>query len=172
MAGDVSLLEFLDTPQVNCLNEADDHSLKSIISMKARNNSKNYLESDADEQLLLNIYFNQTVRVRTLLLYTKDVSAGPKIIKLFINKPALGFEDVEDAQEPAAAQVLDLDEATVKDGKGIPLRFVRFQSVNSLHIFVASNHGGKDETRIDGIDIFGTPVETTKMSNLRKPEES
>jgi hypothetical protein len=28
-----------------------------------------------------------------------------------------------------------------------------------VQIFVVDNQGGEDETRIDGIDVFGTPVE-------------
>lgn len=46
-----------------------------------------------------------------------------------------------------------------RNGERVPVRFVRFQNVNSLHIFVASNHGGEDETRVDSIDIFGVPVQ-------------
>ena len=46
-----------------------------------------------------------------------------------------------------------------RGGKRIPLRFVRFQNVNSLHIFVASNQGGEEETMINSIDLFGLPVQ-------------
>ncbi|KAF8522152.1 DUF1000-domain-containing protein [Hysterangium stoloniferum] len=170
--GDVSLLEFLDSSQLNCLNENNSYTVKSILGTKALNTSKSYLLSDADEQLLINITFNQTVRVRSIILHTSTVSQGPKKIKLLTNKPALGFEDVEDQIEPEVAQVLELNEDTVKEGRHIPLRYVRFQTVNSLHIFVASNQGGEDETRIDAIDIFGVPVEITKsLSGLKKQEE-
>lgn len=171
-AGDVSLLEYLESAQVNCLNESDDHGIKSIVSTKGKNTSNSYLLSDADEQLLINIYFNQTVRVRSISIQTKEPLSGPKKIKLFINKPSLGFEDVEDAEEPEASQIVELAEDVVKDGKRIPLRFVRFQSVNSLHIFVSSNHGGEDETRIDALDFFGLPVQVTKnLSELRNAHD-
>jgi hypothetical protein len=56
--------------------------------------------------------------------------------KLVINKPSIGFEDVQDAEEPSVAQVIELSETTVKEGSPIPLRFVRFQSVNSLHVSI------------------------------------
>ena len=59
---------------------------------------------------------------------------APKNIKLFVNRPSLGFEDVEDASEPEAAQVLELSNEDVKEGNRIVLRFVRFQTVNSLHV--------------------------------------
>ncbi|KDQ12340.1 hypothetical protein BOTBODRAFT_34634 [Botryobasidium botryosum FD-172 SS1] len=169
--GDVSLLEYLDSSQVHCLNESKDHSIQPIFQTKSKNTSDAYLLSDVDEQLLLNLTFNQTVRIRSIVLQSSSAAQAPKLIKLFINKPSLGFEDVEDASEPEATQVLDLAEGVVAQGTPIPLRYVRFQGVNSLHIFVASNQGGEEETRIDAIDIIGLPVETTNMSGFRKAEE-
>ncbi|KZO95741.1 thioredoxin-like protein [Calocera viscosa TUFC12733] len=166
----ISLLEFLDPSQLNCLNEADDHGMKGIVNNKGKNKGTAYLESDADEQLLLNIYFNQAVRVRALVIQTKEVKQGPKKIKLVLNKPALGFEDVEDAEEPEVAQVLELTEENL-EGKPIILRTVRFTRVTSLHIFVSSNQGDEDTTRIEAVDILGMPIETTNMSNFKKTDE-
>ena len=40
---------------MNCLNEDNEHTLKSILDQKKLNTSAAYLVSDADEQLLLNI---------------------------------------------------------------------------------------------------------------------
>ncbi|KAK7437715.1 hypothetical protein VKT23_018431 [Stygiomarasmius scandens] len=169
--GDVSLLQYLDLQQLNCLNESTEHTLKHIVSEKKLNASGEYLESDADEQLLLNIAFNQAVRVKSIIIKSKELAQAPKSIKLAVNRPSLGFEDIEDAGEPAIAQVLELSEEDVKEGKPIALRFVRFQSVNSLHVFVGSNHGGEEVTRIDAIDVIGVPVETTKdLSGLRQQE--
>ncbi|GLB35225.1 putative PITH domain containing protein [Lyophyllum shimeji] len=169
---DVSLLEYLDLSQLNCLNEAADHTLKAILAQKRRNTSSNYLLSDADEQLLLNIPFNQAVRVRSIIIQGSVAEQAPRTIKLAANRPTLGFEDLEDADEPEIAQVLSLSEADVKEGRVVRLRFVRFQAVNSLHIFVGSNQANEDTTRIDAIDILGVPVETTKdLSGLRKQEE-
>ncbi|CAE6426631.1 unnamed protein product [Rhizoctonia solani] len=169
---DVSLLEYLDSTQLNCLNESDTHNIKSILGNKTLNTGQSYLESDSDEQLLINIYFNQAVRIRSILIHTADAPHAPKAIKLAINRPALGFEDVESATEPDMAQVIEeLSPDDIANSRRIPLRYVRFQSVRSLHIFVASNQGNEDETRINAIDVFGQPVETTKMANFRTAEE-
>ncbi|KAF8892675.1 DUF1000-domain-containing protein [Infundibulicybe gibba] len=169
--GDVSLLEYLDLSQLNCLNESQDHTLKSIVSQKSRNTSSNHLLSDADEQLLLTIPFNQTVRIRSIVIHASVEAQAPRSVKLFVNRPNLGFEDVEEAVEPEVAQALEMSAEDAARGTQIALRYVRFQAVNSLHIFVASNHGG-EETRIDAIDIFGLTVETTKdLSGLKAQEE-
>jgi hypothetical protein len=55
MMSQISLLDLLDLSQVTCLNEACDHTFKSIVATKSKNTSEGYLLSDADEQLLLNI---------------------------------------------------------------------------------------------------------------------
>ncbi|KAF9257832.1 DUF1000-domain-containing protein [Marasmius fiardii PR-910] len=174
--GDVSLLEFLDLQQLNCLNESSEHSLKSIVESKSINKgSSKWLQSDADEQLLLNITFNQTVRVKTLIIKSNELAESPKQIKLLVNRPSLGFEDVQDAVEQpsgSAAQIIELSEDDVLKGNPIQLRFVRFQAVNSLHIFVNNNHGDEETTVISAIDLIGTPVETTKdLSGLKQQEQ-
>ena len=134
-SADVSLLSCLDSSQINCLNESTEHTLKSIIQSKTLNSGSAFVLSDVDEQLLLSIHFNQTVRVRSIILKTSNISQGPRDIKIFVNNPSIGFEDV-DSDNPGcnAAQVLSLSEAQVTQGKRIFLRYVRFQSVNSIHV--------------------------------------
>lgn len=123
--------------------------------------------------------FNQAVRVRTLVLRSSVApERGPKTLKLLMNRPAISFVDVEGADDAAFAQVVTLREEDVREGRPIALKFVRFTSVNSLHVrvcvccvpvadlwvgqvFVESNQSGDDDvqTRIDGIDVLGVPVE-------------
>jgi hypothetical protein len=78
--------------------------------------------------------FNQSVRVRSVVLQSSDPDKAPKTIKLVVNRPSLAFNDVEDANEKDFAQVIQLSDVDVKEGRRIPLRYVRFQSVNSLHV--------------------------------------
>lgn len=52
--------------------------------------------------------------MRSISIESQDLSNAPKAIKLFINRPSLGFEDVEDAKEPEASQVIVLSEDDVK----------------------------------------------------------
>ena len=76
------------------------------------------------------------VRIKALRIHCHQPSQGPLVIKIFVNRPSIGFEDVQDAQEPEVAQTLQLSEEDVRIGKQIPLRFVRFQSVNSMHVSI------------------------------------
>ncbi len=119
--------------------------------------------------------FNQAVRVRSIVIQTDELSLAPKRLKLVVNRSNVGFDELEDAEEPDVAQVLELSEEEVKEGKQVALRFVTISEGQQLacaytafhfsfilivyQIFVVSNHGGEDETRIDKIDVFGVPVE-------------
>ncbi|KAL5476951.1 hypothetical protein ACEPAI_3137 [Sanghuangporus weigelae] len=170
-AQDKNLRDHIDPSQVNCLNEIHEHSLKSILP---KGSDGAYLESDADEQLLLNVYFTQRVRLRSIVIQTneKHISQAPKTVKLFTNRSSIGFEDVEDASEAQTAQTLEFTEDDVQNGKAILLRYVRFQNVDSVHIFVASNQGDEETTRIDRIEFFGNLNEGTKdLSGLQREEE-
>ena len=147
----------MDHLQSNCLNESAEHKLKLI--MQSPKEPESYLLSDADEQLLLNVsvsltlyrvcethykpcpQFHQTVRIKALRVYSRIPSQGPLVVKVLVNQPSIGFEDVEGVQEQEAVQVVRLSEEDVGVGKQIPLRFVRFQSVSSVHVSTSFSYG-------------------------------
>ena len=75
--------------------------------------------------------FNQTVRIRSIAIQASNVAQAPRKIKLLINRPTIGFDDFSEGE---ATQEFELSEEQVREGKRIPLRFVRFQAVNALHV--------------------------------------
>ncbi|KAJ7441259.1 galactose-binding domain-like protein [Mycena latifolia] len=134
---DASLLELLDLSQLNCLNESSQYPFKSIVSAKAVNSSSNYLLIFALSRPDASAHpaqFNQFVRVRSIVIKSSGGAQAPKKVKLLVNRPSIGFEDVEDAEEPEVAQILDISEDDVKEGRPIPLRFVRFQSLTRRNL--------------------------------------
>ena len=74
--------------------------------------------------------FNQSVRIKSIVIKSQVQTQQPRLVKLFINRSSIGFSDVDGE----AAQIIDLTEDVVTQGQRIPLRFVRFQNVNSLHV--------------------------------------
>jgi len=78
--------------------------------------------------------------------------------------------DFGDADTLQAAQEIELKRTDVVGGGKIDLRFVRFQSVRSLHILVKDNQENEETTRIDSIDLFGTVGETADKGPLPKHE--
>lgn len=60
------------------------------------------------------------------------VAQAPKVVKVFINLPrSMGFDDAERSE---ATQVLELSEEDYKDDGLIPLRYVKFQNVQSVTV--------------------------------------
>ncbi|KAM0755035.1 DUF1000-domain-containing protein [Meredithblackwellia eburnea MCA 4105] len=162
----VSVLNsFINNSQVTCLNEDASHTIKDLM----KGSGDKWLLSDADEQLLLTIPLQQTTKIRALRFKTVDSAAAsaPKTIKLFVNRPNLGFDDAEGEE---GAQEIVLTEAQTKGTESVQLRFVRFQSVSALSIFVSDNQGGEDVTRIDKLELLGVTVDGTDMSQLSKGE--
>ncbi|KIY62444.1 DUF1000-domain-containing protein [Cylindrobasidium torrendii FP15055 ss-10] len=162
-----SLLSMLDLSQTNCLNESPENNIKNIVGGKKKNTTGGHLLSDADEQLLITLAFTQAIRVRSIVIGTKEdhIAQAPSKIKLAINNMSMDFDSFEDVQE------IELSKDDVNGVKEIPLRYVRFQRVTSLHILVDANQDGEDETRIDVLDVIGIPVETTKdLAGLKNQE--
>jgi len=50
----------------------------------------------------------------------------------------------------------------------VELRYVKFQSVNNLQVFVFDNQGGGDVTEIDSLTFYGIPVSTTNMQDFKR----
>jgi hypothetical protein len=94
----------------------------------------------------------------------------PRRIKLFTNKPHnLGFDEAEDL---TAIQVIELGENdwNAEGTANIGLRYVKFQNINSLVLFVADGDGSNDseKTRIDRIRLIGETGEKREMGKLEK----
>jgi hypothetical protein len=54
------------------------------------------------------------------------------------------------------------------DGNPVLLRFVKFQTVSNLMIFIKDNQTGTETTRIDHLTIYGSPLSTTNMSDFKR----
>lgn len=68
----MDLVTFITKSECESLNEADDHPLAHCLT-----SSGGYLASDVDEQLIINISFNQVYQsFKHLLLHLKVYSTG------------------------------------------------------------------------------------------------
>ncbi|ORX76259.1 DUF1000-domain-containing protein [Basidiobolus meristosporus CBS 931.73] len=157
--GHSDITEFVTVNQLECLNQKSNHTIRNIFKKDA-----SYLESDVDEQLIISVPFNQAVKVHSIKLVASKVQSAPKTIKLFCNRLTLGFDEVDDIQE---TQTLELTEADYEENAVIPLRFVKFQNVSSIILFVEDNLGDEETTQLQQVVFIGSPIETTKMSDLK-----
>lgn len=158
----VELTTFITKSGCECLNESDDHPLAHALDT----NKQTYLESDCDEQLIITLAFSQPIKLHSIKIRAPE-EYGPKTLKFFLNQPSsLDFDKAESA-EPV--QLIELNsEDLVEDAKPVQLKYVKFQNVNSLTIFVKDNQSGKDTTRISQILLIGSPVAATNMNEFKR----
>jgi len=176
----MELNTFISKQECECLNEADDHNLKHALA-----SAGGYLQSDCDEQLILSITFNQAVKIHSLK-FKAPSQLGPKDVKLFINQPrtidfdmAESMTSVQDLRwllsysqynfcTHGANPLCSLAEKELENGVPVNLRYVKFQNVQNIQIFVKNNQSGGDVTQIDYIGFIGSPIMTTKMNDFKR----
>lgn len=158
----VDLSSFITKSGCECLNECNDHPLENCLN----SNKETYLESDCDDQLMITLAFSQPVKLHSIKIIAPE-EYGPKTLKLFLNQPrSLDFDKAESSD---SVQLLDLSRDDLVEGaKPVQLKYVKFQNVNSLTIFVKDNQTGKDTTRITQIILIGSPVAATNMNEFKR----
>lgn len=138
-----------------------------------------WVESDTDEQLMLYIPFQSTLKVHTIHITSlppassedddDDAPMRPKNIQIYSNRAhVLGFEEAEDI--PATQSItLGPNDWDPKTGTAkIELRFVKFQNVTSLVLFVVDGDGSGEKVRVDRLRIVGETGEKRDLGTLQK----
>ncbi|KAF9473749.1 DUF1000-domain-containing protein [Pholiota conissans] len=144
-----NLFQHIDRPNVVALN-ADGNAADIIKPWHLRLDEAKFLESDADDQLIIRIPFIGTVRLKAILLKAGPGGHTPAKISLFANAPTLDFNDIQDrpaTQEIVVPQSRDLGEYAVKTAK--------FSNVSSITLFIPEAQG-EDTTRIYYVGFLGT----------------
>ncbi|ESZ95345.1 thioredoxin [Sclerotinia borealis F-4128] len=150
----------------------------------ADSKAKDWVVSDTDEQLMLFVPFQSTLKVHTIQI-TSLASASddkndddddeepmrPKTIQLYTNRTHIvGFEEAEDLP---STQTITL-EAKDWDSTGtatLSLRFVKFQNVTSLVVFIVDGDGDREKVRIDRVRIIGETGEKRDQGKLEKVDD-
>ncbi|XP_053152551.1 thioredoxin-like protein 1 isoform X1 [Hemicordylus capensis] len=159
--GYMDLMPFVNKAGCECLNESDENGFDNCLRKDS-----SYLESDCDEQLLITVAFNQPVKLYSMKFQGPENGQGPKYIKMFINLPR--SMDFEEAERSEPTQALELSPDDIKEDSIIQLRYVKFQNVNSVTLFVQSNQGDEETTRIAYFTFIGTPVQATNMNDFKR----
>lgn len=149
-------------------NEASGFPLSNLFIGDSRLGCK----SDADEQLILHIAFQEFVKIHSIK-FTEfnnglEPESNPSKLHLYVNRENLGFEDCEDVDP---TQTLHLTTEDLKESADpVQLKYVKYQRVKSLTIFIEDNQGG-EITALGGIKLFGRPVASTNMADFNKKKE-
>lgn len=159
----VDLGSFIDWRLLECLNQKPEHPIGNALKQGYREDDGLFLESDTDEQLLVHIPFNQAVRLSAIAIRSMAGAQAPKTVKLFVNRPTLGFAEAADmpAMQDLALGADDLE------GRPAALRLVKFGGVNVLTVLVADNQGDEDTTIIHKIVLLGSPGQTFNVAAIK-----
>jgi len=140
--------------------------------------SKDWVESDTDEQLMLYIPFNSTLKLHTIQVTSlppfsdeedDETPMRPRRIQLYTNRAHnLGFEEADDIPTTQSVELQPSDWDAETGTAKIELRFVKFQNVTSLVMFVVDGEGSGEKTRIDRLRIVGESGEKREMGKLEK----
>ena len=94
-----SLYQRIDLAKLTCLNETSENSGKLVFKPWERRLDKldkeDFVESDADEELLINIPFTGNVKLKGLIVIGGEEDTHPDTIRLYKNRPNMTFDDAE-----------------------------------------------------------------------------
>jgi len=153
------LVSFIDKTKTECLNEVDGTLTCALEDVPGE------LKSDCDEQLLIRTAFTQPIRLHSIRFDAGgDVEEAPKTVRLFVN--VTNPLDFDDAESAPATQELELESSSLD--KPIPLRFVKFQNVQNLTVFIQDNIGDKEQTALSRLQFIGQTVSQTNMSEFKR----
>lgn len=126
-------------------------------------------KSDADEQLIIHVAFCEFVKVHSIKLTEynmgREPENNPTRIQLFVNRHNLGFEDIDDVDPTSVLELTPED--LREDAEPIQLKFVQYQRVKGITLFIEDNSGG-EVSALGGLKFFGKPVATTNMKEFKK----
>ncbi len=92
----------------------------------------------------------------------------PKTIQIYTNLPhILGFEEAEDVP-PTQTITLAASGWDSTGTANIALRFVKFQNVTSLVLFIVDGDGSSERVRLDRVRIIGEAGEKRDQGKLEK----
>ncbi|KAI6025812.1 galactose-binding domain-like protein [Pisolithus orientalis] len=143
-----NLFPYIDRPNVVALNATTQGSYL-IKPWHERRNEDVFVESDTDEQLIIRVPFNGSVKLRMLLLKTGPGDQTAEKVLLYANAPSLDFGDVQDSTPTQEFEV-----AVSPDVCEYPVKAAKFSSLSSVSIFIPSNRGA-DTTKLFYIGFLG-----------------
>eukprot|EP00291_Cryptomonas_curvata_P025462 CAMPEP_0172172392 /NCGR_PEP_ID=MMETSP1050-20130122/12420_1 /TAXON_ID=233186 /ORGANISM="Cryptomonas curvata, Strain CCAP979/52" /LENGTH=290 /DNA_ID=CAMNT_0012843925 /DNA_START=103 /DNA_END=973 /DNA_ORIENTATION=+ len=159
------LVSLIDMRGLECLNEQTGHSIKNAIEEPMRLDNAVFLSSDCDQQLLINVRFQQSVKLHSISLTALNAECAPKSLKIFVNPMNIGFDE---AESQTSTQTVEFTPDQVAEGSVVPLKFVKFQSVTTLAIFIGENFGDKDRTVVHSLKFYGCPRDLCDMKDWDK----
>jgi len=164
----VNLHPYIDVDRSAVLNADSSTTLKSILGV---NPGILRSDSDTDPEMILVVQFREAVKLRGLKLLANEVksdadieASAPATIKLFLHRPNYSFSDCESEE---ATETVTLTPAQVQSGEEVKLKFVKWQNVTNLTMFISSNQEDSPVTFLNQLDFVGQVVAGFNMKQLK-----
>ncbi|KEZ43079.1 hypothetical protein SAPIO_CDS5164 [Scedosporium apiospermum] len=149
-----SLYQHINFDEIVTFNEARFGMGRDVVkkTWAERLNNEPELESDADEQLIMNVPFTGQVKLHSISLRTSNSPSAPKTLKVFVNRDKLDFSTAEEAE---ATQTFEL--SLTSDVQELPVKRALFGKVRRLSLFFVDNfsEGEEDVSRIAYVGFKG-----------------
>ncbi|KAH9838796.1 galactose-binding domain-like protein [Rhodofomes roseus] len=146
-----NLYSHIDRDNVIVLNaQAPANGPEVIKPWDQRLDEEKYIESDADDQIIIRVPFTGAVKLRAILVKSGPGDQTPAKMSIFNNLEHVDFSNITDmksVQEFDVAQGRDIGEYHVMPAK--------FSSVTSVTLFFPESQGA-DTTRIYYVGFLGT----------------
>lgn len=163
-----SLRNYIDFDKLTGLNIEQPNDKLQLVFKEQLNKFqlKDFIQSDADSQLIINIPFTGYVKLYSLIVRSSGESANcPKSIKLFKNNNNLDFDNISDTKptfkfdQPLLGVLNDDDEVNLDENNFVEHYLPRslFQSTTQLTIFIENNWDDDEDelTRVYYIELRG-----------------
>ncbi|POR31320.1 Thioredoxin-like protein 1, partial [Tolypocladium paradoxum] len=143
---------------------------------KGKDSAKDWVQSGADDQLLLFIPFQSSIKLHTLQLTSlpedgQDDVSRPEVIHLYTNRAQnLDFSEADDT-EPTQAVTLTPTDWNADGTANISLRYVKFQKTTTLIVYVQKGSDGAETVRLDRLRLIGEAGAKREMGKLQKVGE-
>jgi len=158
------LTSLIDKDKSNCLNQAEGFSFE----MAQSGSEALLLRSDADEQLLINVYLSSPIKLHHIILNPgESLNNAPSKIKIFVNRCPMDFDDAE-KEEPTEELELTEEESA---GDSIVLDYVKFQDVKNFVLFIEKNLDDEEFTEMGALELYGEAREVVDMSKFQSANQ-
>ncbi|CAH7688072.1 PITH domain-containing protein [Phakopsora pachyrhizi] len=149
----------IDRDNVIGLNVEPNHQAKDCIKpWSESNDDSKFTESDVDEQMIIQIPFTGSVKLRSILIRSLPDQFRPLRAKLFVNESNLDFDSIESIKPTQTLEIPETNELIE-----FPVRVAKFSSVTKLSIFF----DGQQSSQKTKVYFLGFKGEFTQIS--RKP---
>ncbi|CCE63535.1 hypothetical protein TPHA_0F00480 [Tetrapisispora phaffii CBS 4417] len=184
-----TLANVIDTHKIRCLNVETSSTSQPLVSkfflksQDAKFDCKDYIQSDADCQIILHIPFTVNCKIYSIMLRTNandtdNELSTPKDIRIYKNYPKnIDFDTMGNTkedykiQQPENVGILFDEENLVNEDEdtfvehSLPRRV--FQNCHSITLFVENNWSGDGDelTRIYYLEIRGEATSALKTND-------